>query len=150
MGVAVFDYSLWGTLFPELAATPAPAADMFFGVAETLLDNSDTSVVQNVPARLTMLNYVVAHLASLSGYPIPTGQSTPAPSGTVGRVASASEGSVSASLDYGAVSSSAAWWVQTQYGATFWQLSRSFRTMQYRPAAPYNFGPFYGFPGCYR
>lgn len=144
MAVAVFNYSQWAAMFPELAGSVnSTLAGSFFTVAELLLDNTDCSPVQDATARLTMLNYAVAHLASLSGYPLPAGQSTPAPA-SVGRVSSASEGSVSISTDYGAVRESQAWWVQTQYGATFWQLTRALRTMHYIAAPKRNFGPAFG------
>lgn len=143
MAVAVFDYAQFSALFPELAngGVTEPVASSLFGVAGLLLDNTDCSPVQDVAARLTMLNYVVAHLASLGGYPLPPGGTIPAPSGIVGRVSSATEGSVSVSSDYGAVRENEAWWLQSQYGATFWQLTRSLRTMRYVPARPRYFGP---------
>lgn len=142
MTVAVFDYALWGALFPELAAVPEPAAQMFFDIAAgSLVDNTDCSPVKDVSVRLSLLNYATAHMAGLAGYPLPTGSTTPAPSGSVGRVSSASEGAVSASMDYGQVRESQAWWVQTQYGATFWQLTRPFRTFRFSARPPYNFGP---------
>jgi hypothetical protein len=142
VAVAVFDYALWGVLFPELAAVPEPVAQMFFDIAAgSLVDNSDCSVVKDVKVRSTLLDYATAHLASLAGYPLPTGSTTPTPSGSVGRVSSASEGAVSASMGYGQVRESQAWWVQTQYGASFWQFTRAFRTFRFSARPPYNFGP---------
>lgn len=147
MAVAVFNYTQWAALFPELAGSVNQAlADSFFTVAELLLDNTDCSPVQNVAARLTMLNYATAHLASLAGYPLAAGQTVPTPRELVGRVSSATEGSVSVSTDYGAMRENEAWWLQTQYGALFWQLTRSLRTMRYVPAPRRYFGPAYGRP----
>lgn len=146
MAVAVFNYGQFSALFPELVAggVTDTVALSLFGVAGLLLDNTDCSPVADVAVRLTMLNYVTAHLASLGGYPLAAEGSTPAPSGVVGRVSSATEGSVSVSTDYGAVRESQAWWLQSQYGATFWQLTRSLRTMRYVPAPPRYFGPTSG------
>lgn len=143
MAVAAFDYGQFSALFPELAngGVTEPVASLLFGVAGQLLDNTDCSPVQDVAARLTMLNYVVAHLASLGGYPIAPGASGPAPSGIVGRVSSAREGDVSVSSQYAAMSGSEAFWSQTQYGAIYWNLTRAFRTMRYVPATPRYFGP---------
>jgi len=142
MTVAVFDFPTFQALFPELAGMPSAAASMFFNVAcGSLLDNTNCSVVKDPAVRLTLLNYATAHLASLAGYPIAAGASGPTPSGSVGRVASAGEGAVSASMDYGPVRESQAWWVQTQYGATFWQMTRNVRTFRFAPRRPYNFGP---------
>lgn len=143
MAVAVFDYGQFSALFPELVngGVTESVALSLFGVAGLLLDNTDCSPVQDVSTRLTMLNYAVAHLASLGGYPLPPGGTVPVPSGIVGRVSSATEGSVSVSSDYGQVRESEAWWVQSQYGAIFWQLTRALRTMRYVPARPRYFGP---------
>ena len=144
MAVAIFDYAAWQALFPELAAVPSATAAAFFNVVGAgLISNTDSSVIADSAARLTIMNYAVAHLAKLAGYPLAAGQTTPTPDGSVGRVSSASEGAVSASLDYGQVSASAAWWVQTQYGATAWQMLLPFRTMRYSARPPYYFGPAY-------
>lgn len=143
MAVAVFDYAQFSALFPELVngGVTETVASSLFGVAGLLLDNTDCSPVQDVAARLTMLNYAVAHLASLGGYPLPSGSTIPAPSGIVGRVSSATEGSVSVSSDYGQVRENEAWWLQSQYGAIFWQLTRALRTMRYVAAPRRYFGP---------
>lgn len=146
MAVAQFDYAQFSALFPELAngGVTEQVALSLFGVAGLLLDNSDCSIVSDVTVRGTLLNYVVAHLAALSGYPLAAGASGPAPSGVVGRISSATEGSVSVTSDYGAVRNSQAYWIQTAYGATFWQLMAPFRTMRYVAAAPRYFGPASG------
>ena len=146
MAVAVFSYPQWAALFPELAGSVnEQLADSFFTVAGLLLDNTDCSPVQDVAARLVYLNYIVAHLASLSGYPLAAGQTVPAPSGVIGRVTKATEGSVSVSTDYGAQGRGAAYWLQSQYGALYWQLTAWLRTARYVPAAPRYFGPRTGY-----
>lgn len=140
MAVAVFVYADWIAMFPEMSSVPEPAAAGFFSIAELLLDNTDCSPVQNVTQRTSLLYFATAHVASLAGYPVAAG-GTAAPSGVVGRVSSATEGTVSVSTDYGAVSSQQAWWLQSQYGATFWQLTAAFRTMRYIAPRPRYFGP---------
>lgn len=152
MAVAVFDYSQFTALFPELTngGVTEPVASSLFAVAGLLLDNTDCSPVQDVSARLIYLNYIVAHLASIAGYPLAAGATTPAPSGVIGRISSATEGSVSVSADYGQVSGNQAYWLQSQYGALYWQLTAPFRTMNYRAVPPRYFGPAYGVPGRFR
>lgn len=144
MAVAVFDYAKWAAMFPYLAApvggVTEPIAEGFFTIAELLFANDDCSPISDPNKRLTFLNYIVAHLARLAGYPIAAGGSA-APDGMVGRVSSATEGTVSISSDYGSVSNSEAWWIQTPEGATFWQLTRFLRTARYVAAPPRNFGP---------
>ena len=136
MAVAVFDYAKWAAMFPYMAAVPESVAGGFFTVAELLFANDDCSPIDDTDKRLVFLNYIVAHLARLAGYPAGTG-----PDGMVGRVSSATEGTVSIDSDYGAVRESQAWWIQTPEGATFWQLTRAFRTARYIAPAPRYFGP---------
>lgn len=144
MAVAVFDYAKWAAMFPYLAApvggVTEPIASGFFDVAGLLFANDDCSPIVDPDKRLVFLNYIVAHLARLAGYPVAAGGSA-VPDGMVGRVSSATEGTVSISTDYGTVRESAAWWLQTPEGATFWQLTRAFRTARYIAAPPRNFGP---------
>lgn len=143
MAVAIFDYAKWSAMFPYLAGTggvTGPIASAFFDIAELLFNNTDCSPITDPDKRLVYLNYVVAHLARLAGYPVAAG-GTAQPDGMVGRVSSATEGTVSVSTDYGVVRESAAWWVQTQEGATFWQLTRALRSARYIAAPPRNFGP---------
>lgn len=140
MAVAVFVYADWTAMFPEMASVTGSVAESFFSIAELLLDNTDCSPVTNVTQRTTLLYFATAHVASLAGYPVASG-GTATPSGMVGRVSSATEGTVSVATDYGAVSSSQAWWLQSQYGATFWQLTAGFRTMRYAAAPARYFGP---------
>ena len=140
MAVAVFDYAKWTAMFPYLAAVPEPVAQGFFTVAELLFANDDCSPIQDADKRLIYLNYIVAHLARLAGYPVAAGGSAQ-PDGMVGRVSSATEGTVSIDTDYGTVRESQAWWIQTQEGATFWQMTRALRTARYIAPPPRNFGP---------
>lgn len=145
MAVAVFNYTQWAALFPELAGSvTSPVAGSFFSIAELLVDNTDCSAIPDADKRLVVMNYAVAHLAKLAGYPLQVGQTVPSPSGLVGRVSSATEGSVTVATDYGPMRENQAWWLQTQYGATFWQLTRATRTARYVAAPPRYFGPVYG------
>ncbi len=142
MAAAIFDYEKWAAMFPYLAAggVTEPIASAFFDVAELLFNNTDCSPITDPDKRLVYLNYAVAHLARLAGYPIAAGGSA-VPSDTVGRVSSATEGTVSVSFDYGSVSENQAWWIQTPEGATFWQLTRAFRIGRYIAPPPRDFGP---------
>lgn len=134
MAVAVFNYAVWAARFPELAATVDQAtATAYFAEATFLLDNTDCSIVQDVGQRLVLLNLITAHIAYLA---------SPARAGAVGRISDATQGSVSTSLDYGDVSKSEAYWVQSPYGAQYWAMTVRYRTMQYRPGPR----PFLGVP----
>lgn len=94
-----------------------------FNSATLFIPNTDSSFVPYDPAngvtiRAAILNYVTCHLLALAELP----------NGQAGRVASASQGSVSTSFDLlNGKSGAAQWWMQTQCGAMAWQLMSRFR-----------------------
>lgn len=137
MAIAAFDYSAWATRYPELAGAVSDVlAASLFAEAGLYLDNTDASIVADPGIRLILLNMIVAHLAVMGGAlngGVPTGQ--------VGRVSSASEGSVSVSLDTGLSAGTAAWWSLTAYGFNFWAATKRYRMMHYRPAPCQAFNP---------
>lgn len=138
MAIAVFDYTAWVTRYPEFGAVSAERAALFFAEAGLYLNNTDCSPVEDVATRLMLLNMVTAHIAALSGALEADGK----PSGLVGRIASATEGSVSVSVNAGALPGSAEWYAQTSYGFSFWQATKWLRSAVYMPAPAYNFEPW--------
>lgn len=139
MPAAVFDYAAWSARYPELAGkVDDTRAGLLFAEAGLYLDNTDASPVQDLPTRLMLLNMLVAHIAALSGALEPGGS----PSGLVGRVSSASEGSVSVSVDTGLTPGTAVWYQQTPYGLSFWQATKGLRSAIYVPSYPRNFEPW--------
>lgn len=99
-----------------------------FNLATLYLNNTPCSQVQD-PTQLSMLlNLLTAHMAQLlygiNGQP---------PTGLVGRVSDATEGSVSVGTDIGNLPFNAQWFAQTQYGFTFWQLTSIYRRARYFP-----------------
>lgn len=143
MASASFDYSKWSALFPYLAngGVTNAVASVFFDVAELLFNNTNCSPIDDLEKRATFLYFVVAHLARLNGYPIAPG-GTAQPNELVGRIGSATEGTVSVSLasEYMSTSASEAWWRQTQEGATFWTLTAQFRAFRVFTPKPRYFG----------
>lgn len=139
MAVAVFNYATWSARYPELAATVGvDLATAYFGEAGLLLNNTDTSLVCDVNVRLTLLNMITAHIAALNR-PSTLGGTDPQ-TDLVGRISNATEGSVSVATDYGQVSASSAYWLQTKYGAQYWQATAKYRTAHYRPGRRRNLG----------
>jgi hypothetical protein len=129
LGVVTFDYALWSLRYPEFAVVSSLVAGEYFTEATLYLDNTACSVVQDASAggqRALLLNMLTAHIASLNGF-----GSSP----LVGRISQATEGSVSVSAEYGPASGTSAWFLQTKYGAAYWQATAQFRTMRYY--APY-------------
>jgi hypothetical protein len=139
-GIVTFDYSGWQSRYPELSSVSAPTANAYFAEAGLYLDNTPCSPVQDLTLRGVLLNMLVAHIAKLNS-PLDGGTSPD----LVGRIASATEGSVSVSADYGAPGG-AAWYSQTKYGAAFWEATRFLRTARYTPPP---FQPRFGRFGAY-
>ncbi|MFT8419751.1 MAG: DUF4054 domain-containing protein [Acetobacter sp.] len=131
-GVVVFDYAAWSANFGALAANVGAAqAQACFEQATLYLPNTPTSPVRDVGRRTLLLGLLVAHIATLGLPPEQGGNG-----GLVGRVASASRGSVSVTTDYAPASERAAWFAQTQYGAAFWAATRGLRQARYLPGGP--------------
>lgn len=127
-GVVVFDPAAFFGRFPEFAQANPDTLTALFNEATLVLDNTDASIVQQIEQRQPLLWLLTAHLAALN-----IGVNGQAPSQLVGRIASASEGSVSVSADNGAQPAKAAWFMQTKYGAEYWQLTAGLRTAHYVP-----------------
>lgn len=137
MTVAVFSYPTWAARYPALAASvDQTLAEAYFAEAALYCNNTDVSVIPcdavTYQPRLALLNMVVAHIATLNR---PTDQGG---SGLVGRVANATQGSVNVTADMGATPGTAAWFMQTQPGASYWQATAQYRTFRpvFAPAAP--------------
>jgi len=127
MTAVVFDPNAFKVRYPEFTAVDDARLTAFFDEATLYLSNTDKPVV-NVVQRAMLFNMLVAHIASLGGV---LANNTPAP---VGRVASAGEGSVNVSTEY-MQPGTYAWFVQTQYGAAFWQATVRYRSFRYFPLA---------------
>ena len=127
MPSVIFEVAGFRARYPEFSSVSDVLVSASFDEATMYLDNSETSIVPVIP-RATLLNMLTAHVAALN-----FGVGGQAPNALVGRIASASEGSVSVSADMGPTTGSNAWFLQTKYGAAFWQASARYRTMRYVP-----------------
>lgn len=132
MAVVVFDPAAFKLAFPQFAnAADGQLTALFTMIGFSLIDNTDGSIVVNVDQRAAMMNLLMAHLLTLFGYTTATGTVTPG-TGAVGRVASATEGTVSTSLGYNVpAGASEAWYSQTPYGAMYWVMTAPFRSFHY-------------------
>jgi hypothetical protein len=134
--VAIFDVASFRAAYPAFATNPPDATlQMYFALAgEVWLRNDGTGPVRTVALQTALMNMLVAHLTQLfSG---PDGND---PSGLVGRIASATEGSVTVSTEYQSTMNSA-WFDQTPYGAAFWQATAAFRSFPAYRRGPTRFG----------
>lgn len=125
MAIVVFDAALFKLRYPQFAVVSNALLQACFDEACLYLSNTDTSPVQDVTRRGLLLNMLTAHIAYLGGALNAGNTAQP-----VGRTSSAGEGTVNASLEYLAPGS-AAWFSQTQWGASFWQATVSLRSFQY-------------------
>ena len=121
MGVSVpLDAALFRELYPKFAKSTDAQITQWWGVACVLIDNSPGSRIPYDPpvilTRRVILYAALCHLAALDSR-----------AGLVGRMQSAAEGSVNAGFTY-TDRANAAWWNQTQCGATVWQMLKPWRT----------------------
>ena len=124
MPAVTFDPVAFKARYPEFAAVADALLQACFDEAGMYLSNSDKPVA-NETRRLVLFNMLTAHIAFIGG--ALSADSMPRP---VGRLSQASEGSVSAAFE-NLAPGSAAWFQQSQYGATFWQATTSLRGFRY-------------------
>ncbi|GBQ07293.1 DUF4054 domain-containing protein [Saccharibacter floricola] len=135
-GVVEFSYTDWAAAFPDLAqSVKEPQARMLFRQACLFLNNTAFSMVKDVEERQDLLWLLMAHIAQLGLNASGSGRS--GTQGGVGRIASASRGSVSVSFDGAGLPSKAGWFTQTQYGLTYWQATAQYRQMRMIPGRPH-------------
>ena len=132
-GIVVFDPAAFIVQFPSFATVPAPALQTNFGIATLMLNNSYGSVVQDEPTRASLLNLLTAHITALLN-----GVNGEAPSGIVGRINSATQGTISVQTEFKTDSEAASFFTQTQWGAAFWQSTTVFRRFRYVGAARFS------------
>ena len=111
-------------MYPKITASDLQL-ESFFYEAELLFNNTSKSCVKDLKKRKVLLYMIVAHLATLF-------QKALAGNGLVGRLSSASEGSVSISSEYSVSQvGGEKWWSQTPWGADYWTLSAPYRVLNY-------------------
>lgn len=146
--VASFDFNEWIALYPEFAGrVDAVRGGYYFDQATVLWRNDGTGPVSKTNTQKMLLYVLTAHLAQLFG-PAKAGGS-PSSETLVGRIRSASEGTVSVEAEYSTTTTpTQAWYVQTKYGAEFWAMTAQYRNMRYCPGPTRQFAPWpYGWPG---
>ncbi len=137
MAVVVLDPSAFRSSYPEFAGLTDGQVTTDWTMAQQLCDNTDDSIIQDVDVRAACLYALTAHFAVLMGQ----GTQGAARSGLVGRIASATQGSVNVSLEM-PTNPDAAFFMQTQYGAIYWQLTGPYRTFLYAPGPVRNIDPY--------
>lgn len=122
-GIVAFDVGEFRGIYPSIKLTDQQLNNCF-SKAEIILNNTNCSPVKDLKERKILLYLLTAHYATLQTR-IESGNEA------VGRISSATEGSISASFDYGQVPQSAAWYLQTPYGAEYWAMTKKYRSFLY-------------------
>lgn len=156
-GIVVFDPAEFIAAWPDFTGLRNPQTANAFSLATLVLNNSCGSIVSDATQRMALLYMLTAHVAFLV-YGSNDGATPPniiPPPGIVGRINAAAEGSVNVQAAYSSeVSQSEAWFIQTKYGAMFWQATSFLRTMHYvgapdcgpnGPGFPFQWGGFADF-----
>lgn len=134
MAVVTFDPAAFKLQFSAFSGFSNTLLETNFATAEVYLTNSAAAIVTDVATRTYLLNLLTAHLTQLFNG-TNDGTSSTAPTGLVGRVEVAKEGSVHVRADMGTMPASGAWYNQTTYGAAYWAATAKYRTFRYVPAA---------------
>lgn len=122
-----FNYAVWVARYPEFSSVTSTVAQSYFDEAGLYCENSTCNPAFQYGILPTLLNMLTAHIAAIN-----SGVNGQQPSQLVGRIADATEGSVSVHADYdGSGSPSEAWYIQTIYGAAYWAASAPYRTAIY-------------------
>ena len=125
-GIVVFDPAAFIAAFPSFATVPGAQLTANFNFACLQLNNTLTSSVRDEPTRAQLLNLLVAHITALLN-----GVNGQPPAGTVGRIANATQGSVSAQMQFDTKTFSEAYYAQTPWGVQYWQSTVAYRTARY-------------------
>lgn len=145
--IVVFVYDDWVAQFPEMAFVPNAVAQSWFDTAgDFYLRNDGTAPIRKATTQLRLLYFLTAHLVALfaaqpkSGLPVGATPANPT-GGIIGRISNASEGSVSVTAEYAAVTrTSEAFFAQTRYGVAYWEASKVYRLFRYVPGPRRFFG----------
>jgi hypothetical protein len=133
VAVVVFDPAAFKAQYLEFSGFSDTLLMANFTSAQVYLTNSAASIVSDIPTRTYLLNLLTAHLTQVFNG-TNNGTSSTQPTGLVGRVEVAKEGSVHVRADMGTVPAAGAWYMQTTYGAAYWAATAKYRTFRYVPA----------------
>lgn len=149
-----FSFATWTGSYAEFSNCTPAQGQSWFTRASFICANDACNPLVCTPGMLdTALYLLTCHIGWMnaprdaSGNPASAGAP---PSSLVGRINSASEGSVSVGAEWnGSGSPSEAWFLQTRYGAEYLQLTAGQRVARYvaQPTViPENFFPYVGGP----
>ncbi len=135
--VVTFNFTTWTTAYPEFASCTSAQGQTWFNLADLIFANEECNPAFSLGVdRFSNLLYLLtSHIAWLNaprdaaGNPAATGQLA---STLVGRINSATQGSVTVSTEYPVdANGREKWFAQTPWGALFWQATSQFRMFIY-------------------
>lgn len=131
--LVTFNFDQFALEYPEFATVNPTRAQSMFNIAQlSILDNTGGIPGITVQQLGELFNMLVAHMLTIFGRSAPVGaNNTP-----IGRMASATQGTVTVSFEYKIPEGSALapWFNTTQYGAMFWIATARFRSARYYPS----------------
>lgn len=154
-----FDFPTWVGYFPEFAPLNAALGQAYFTMAmSTILANTQTNPVflDDPSPNFQFLCYLAtSHVAWLmcpkdaSGNPTSDASGVISAGGAVGRISSATEGSVTVQTEWpldGNSSAQEKYLSQTKYGVALWTALAPYRTAQYLAQPTYVLGGRFRYP----
>jgi hypothetical protein len=130
VAVVTFDPAEFRVLYPAFGTLTDAQLRYAFDQACLYLNNTDASQVVDVAERKTLLYMLTAHICQLQ-----YGANGQGASGMVGQITSATQGSVSVSVAQIDAPGTSSWFMQTQYGASYWAATARYRLARYVPPA---------------
>jgi len=143
-GSVAFNWTYFYTRYPELASIGLALAQLYFNEAALYCDNSSSSPVADANVggqRYLFLHMITAHIAQLN-MPIATAAGSTPSSPLVGRINSATEGSVTVQTEFKVPDGTPQFWAQTKYGVAFWVAASQYRQFFYVTGPRRQFDPW--------
>lgn len=135
-GVVTLYPEKFRALYPEFSNVTDPQLEGVLSTSDLYLENDAQSCIQDLKKREYLLYMITAHMLYLR-YGNNKGRGG---TGLVGRISSASEGSVSVGSELGSMRFNQAWYAQSPYGLDFWMATKICRMPKYYPGSDYERG----------
>jgi len=137
--IAQFNHQVFVTRYPEFSSVDPDVLFLYWTEAELYHRNDGGGPVKSENSQQLLLNMLTAHVAQRNK--LENGNTE---SDLVGRIDSASEGSVTVSAAFEVPAGCPQYFAQTKYGVDYWVATAPYRTFRYRRGPRRNFNPPFG------
>lgn len=127
-GIVVFDAAAFKAAYPEFSTIADAVLDTNFDLATFVIANTCQSLVCDAVKREKLLNLATAHITQLRN-----GTNGGGPSGLIGQIIAARQGSINISVAEIRAGMNQVWFAQTQWGLLLWMALAPYRTFRYIP-----------------